>query len=587
VETLYAPRSTAERLIALARVALAATSLLAIWLDPSEPTKYSDIAYALLTGYLGYALLLVSLVWLPMVPLGRLGIITHSVDLAAFTSFIYFTEGPTSPFFAYFVFSLFCATLRWQRSGTFWTAIVVLGLFLGLGLYAEFVLRDPDFELNRFIVRSVYLALVAVLLGYLSTYEQHIRGQLAKLATWSSRTTTPHASQTLIQEILLHAARVMDASRMLMIWDEPEEPFRHVAYIAPGEFHWNQESPLAFEPLVAEPLSNSDFLCPNAGVPEARVLQLRAAGFHVWSGSPLNPELRARFGIDHVLCLVLSEADFQGRLLFLDKPDMTADDLFLGRIATRQVAAAMSQLSRQRNQLKTAVMEERLQVARDLHDSLLQTLAGTALQLEAVRRSLGGNPEAARKQLTDIQAVIAEEQRGLRSFIQQLKLPQANPVSVISCLDARLDRLARTIERQWGLKVELAIRSDGGSSSGKLPREVYPLVHEAMINSARHAAATQVVVTIDAEKDQVHIRVKDNGRGFAFHGCHDLAELTARGLGPKSLKERIAGLGGELIINTSSAGAGLDMRLPLRPQPPLPAPLPTSNRPLSATSPGA
>jgi signal transduction histidine kinase len=585
VETLYVRRSTAERLIALARVALAATSLLAIWLDPSEPTKYRDIAYALLVGYLGYALLLVPLVWLLRAPLGLVAIITHGIDLVAFTGFIYFTEGPTSPFFAYFVFSLFCATLRWQRSGTFWTALVVLTLFLGLGLYTALVLKDPDFELNRFIVRSVYLALVALLLAYLSTYEQHIRGQLAKLAAWSSWAIPPNASQTPIQEILRHAAGVLEAPRMLMVWDEQDEPFRHVAYFTPGEFHWTHESPLAFEPLVAEPLSNSDFLCPDAGALDARVLRMDAAGFHAWSGSPLNPELRARFRIDRILCSVLSEADFQGRLLFLDKPEMTADDLVLGRIATSQVAAAMSQLAEQRNRLKTAVTDERLHVARDLHDSLLQTLAGTALQLEAVRRSLSENPEAARKQLKEIQTVIAEEQRGLRSFIQQLKSPPATPVSVIFALDARLDRLARRIGRQWGLKVELSIRSDHGGHSGKLPREVYPLVHEALINSARHAGATQVVVMIETAKDHVHIRVKDNGRGFAFQGRHDLADLMARGLGPKSLKERIAGSGGELFIDSSGGGACLDMRLPLRPQPPLPAPLPTSNPDSRVTDP--
>lgn len=185
MEALYSPQSTAERLIALGRVVLAATSLLAIWLDPSEPSKHVAIAYALLAVYLGYALLLVPLVWVPMVRLGRLGLVTHLFDLAAFTAFMYFTEGPTSPFFVYFVFSLFCATLRWHQSGTLWTALAVLGLFIGLGLFAQFVLQDPSFELNRFIIRSVYLALMAVLLGYLSSYEQSIRSRLAKLATWS------------------------------------------------------------------------------------------------------------------------------------------------------------------------------------------------------------------------------------------------------------------------------------------------------------------------------------------------------------------------------------------------------------------
>lgn len=118
---------------------------------------------------------------------------------------------------------------------------------------------------------------------------------------------------------------------MLMVWEEPEEPFRYLAYFAPGEFQWHQEPPTAFEPLVAEPLSDTDFLCLNAGALEAKVLYTDVAGFQVWSGSPLNPELQTRFAIKRVLCAILSGAGFQGWLLFLDKPEMTSDPSSLMR----------------------------------------------------------------------------------------------------------------------------------------------------------------------------------------------------------------------------------------------------------------
>ena len=110
----YSPQNRGERLITIARVVLAAFSFLAIWLDPSEPAKYAQIAYTLLANYLAYALLVAVLVWSANIPLKRLPLITHAFDLVAFAFFIYFTEGPTSPFFVYMVFALLCATIRWR-----------------------------------------------------------------------------------------------------------------------------------------------------------------------------------------------------------------------------------------------------------------------------------------------------------------------------------------------------------------------------------------------------------------------------------------------------------------------------------------
>jgi len=61
----------------------------------------------------------------------------------------------------------------------------------------------------------------------------------------------------------------------------------------------------------------------------------------------------------------------------------------------------------------------------------------------------------------------------------------------------------------------------------------------------------------------VRILVADNGCGFSFRGCYDHAKLTEMKLGPVSLKGRIASLGGSLAIDSTDAGARLDIRLPL------------------------
>lgn len=175
------PQSRPERLIATGRVVLAATSLVAVWLDPSEPAHQAQAAYLLLAAYLAYAVVL-ALAALRWSGGARWGLVSHGFDLLFFAAFIYFTAGPASPFFAYFVFSLVCATLRWRWRGTLWTAVTALTAYGLAGVHFWRILDDPHFELDEFIIRGGYLAVVAVLLGYLGLHEERARRELSTLA---------------------------------------------------------------------------------------------------------------------------------------------------------------------------------------------------------------------------------------------------------------------------------------------------------------------------------------------------------------------------------------------------------------------
>lgn len=178
------PQQSAERLIAGGRVALAASALFAVWLDPSEPAKYAAMAYGLLVAYNVYSLAIAAFAWRRRPLPRRQGLVTHVFDLAFFSSFIFFTAGPSSPFNAYFVFSLICATLRWRQRGTLWTALAALGAYLAFGLAFA---GDPEFELDPFIIRGVYMGVMAVLLANLGAHEQWMRLEMSLLAASEER----------------------------------------------------------------------------------------------------------------------------------------------------------------------------------------------------------------------------------------------------------------------------------------------------------------------------------------------------------------------------------------------------------------
>jgi signal transduction histidine kinase len=373
---------------------LAAFCFLAARLDVLEPGRYNRPATLLFGGYLWYAVVLFATLGIA----GRLPAwwpaATHAVEFGVFLAFMLFTGGANSPFFVFFTFSLVCSTLRWQWRGTLWTAVAAILVYLVTGSYTIWVLHDPRFSLNTFIVRSAYLVVVALLLGYIGMRQQKLD----------------------------HAA-----------------------------------------------------------------------------------------------------------------------------LQERREAAAL---------------EERTRLSRDLHDGLLQSLTGIALQLEVLYRVLEAEGPAAKERLREIQDSITSEQRDLRSLIDRL-----NPVLPVkpvgSSLGLRLEETCARIELQWRLRVDLATDGLTDRLPDEFAEEITRIVREALVNAARHAEASVLRVGVTRNRREVLVRVEDDGHGFSFRGRYDLATLRRMKAGPITLEDRIAALGGDLVISSGESGSCLDVVLPV------------------------
>lgn len=390
----FAQENRAEQLIAVCRLVLASLGLLAIWRDPTEPARFAEQTYFLLNAYVAYAAILILVLRNLHGPAPRLAFATHVVDLTLYSVLLYLTEGPNSPFFAYFTFAIVAATLRWRTRGAAVTGATAIAIFVGIGLYGSDVMKDPNFELNRFVIRAVYLAVVAVMLGFVGAYEQRERRRSTALAS---------------------------------------------------------------------------------------------------------------------------------------------------------VASAA---------------EERIRLARDLHDGLLQALAAAGLQLASVRPMVAADPAAAQERLERIQRFLTEEQRDLRFFLRELNPDSPEPGDSEARLSARLIGFCERFETFWGIPVVVHIDSQIEIPSA-MESEIYRLVQEALVNAGRHAKATRIELSAAQRNRSIQIEISNNGRGFPFSGKLDLAELDSRRLGPVSLKARVRSLGGDLSIDSGPSGARIEIRVPV------------------------
>ena len=508
-----------------------------------------------------YSVVIALIVWKLYGPFLRLPLVTHVFDLVIFSLFIYFTEGLTSPFFVYFIFSILCGTLRWQWRGTLWTAVAALAAFVGMGVYAADILEDPDFELNRFVIRSVYLGVVAGLVGYLGAYESQRRSQLLKLSAWP-RTPVLELEKA-VSQVLEQAGNILAAPRVLMAWEEPEEPWLYLGLFSGGQFHWSRKPPGSFSTLVEASLEEKSFFSQDLAFLTAVVLDASSSEVQRWHGEPLNRELAESYRVKSVLSVGLFGENMKGRLFFLDKSSFTSDDLVLAEVVVGQLAASMNLFYLLQRLQQVAATETRIHLARDLHDGVLQSLGATGLQLQGAIELFKSDPVEAKEQLRRIQDLIVQEQRNVRSYIEELKLTSQGPSQTDITLGQLLEQLGKTMEQQWKLQVELDIDGPQEQVSASLRREIYHIVREGLVNAARHAQASKAHVGLGVDEGRVRIVVSDNGHGFHFRGVYDQAALTTLGAGPHMLMSRVNALGGSLSIQSADSGSSLQITLPL------------------------
>jgi signal transduction histidine kinase len=191
-------------------------------------------------------------------------------------------------------------------------------------------------------------------------------------------------------------------------------------------------------------------------------------------------------------------------------------------------------------------------VARDLHDTIAQSLAGAALRLEGLRNWIagGGDPDS---EIQSIKAALKGEQSQVRALIERLR--RGESVLPESGVQSTIGPLLRDLARYWGIETTLDTGSGAVMMPGWLAHEMRQLVREAVANAVRHGQARHVWVALEETEDALIVTIADNGTGFG-----DTATVRR----PRSISERVAQLGGELHLMSGAEGTTLHFSLPIR-----------------------
>ena len=526
------------RVIALGRLLLATLFLVSISVDASQPAQAPASTYALLAAYVAFAAAMVALTWRNWWLDAKLAGPGHAIDIILFALLVLLTEGYTSPFFTFFTFLLLSAAIRWGWQSTALTAILLTLVYLVIGMLV--VAPGEVFELQRFVVRTGQLVILSLILIWfgINQWERQV----------AARSDDPLGDTALGEsplEIGLRAAM-------------------HKAGARAGGFLWREDGDVSGLAVRDGALTKVDGALPlPAGesaltpflydVPRGRALA-RDGERNLHALSPrdsIGADAMASLNLREGLAIPVRSDTGDGMLYLDDIHDLSTDHIDLGEQIGIDVANRFQRHALFEAAEESAEGRSRLTLARDLHDSVVQFLAGAAFRIEAMKRAHAAARDI-EPDLEELKQLMLHEQGELRTFITALR---SGPEVAFAAVAKDLALLADGLSRQWDIACESSARSADVVIPARLHQDLRQLVREAVANAVRHADAKTVTIALSAASNELQLELTNDGIGYPR--TDDGLEL------PQSLSERVGQAGGSMEISRGMDVTRVSISLPI------------------------
>ena len=538
----------ADRIIAIGRVALAAPALAAAIFDPPRPATSETVVITLLAVYTAVAVGIAIMLWSRRLSSPPIGHWLHALDLAVFAALVYLTRGSSSPFFPLYIFDILSGTLRWDWRGALVTSVVIILLFLPTALFHEGGFDPKRDDVLRFAIRIVQVVVVGGLLSYIGLQRERYWRELLRLSQ-------PIDVQvgTVVEAIracLDHVRDFFGVPSAIFVWEMRDEPGWRA--LASGRTKLPRLPGAGWPGPASHAVAGSTFDF-KAGSVDGRCY---GADGQVTSfvGPLLDPTLANRWGVEEAVVSSIGSDALDGWLIIPKR--VTEDDLYLARALSVQLAAALDKAASAETWRSAAASEERIRIAHDLHDGILQFLTGLALQLRLIEKQVNSDPAGVGERIRTVTTALRHEQADLRRFLDDIR-PRRAP---LPGSDWTLAALASMLADQWDVTIDADAVTEPPPA---LADEIRLIVREAVANAVRHGGARNIAMTGRVVDAGYRLGIADDGKGLPIAGNFDAATLRRSGFGPRSILDRLARLEGDMTLDTGPTGTLLQIVFPI------------------------
>jgi len=572
------------------------SALVAVWMDPGEVR--SVWAYALLAFYIAQGTAVIFLLRSREQSTASFRLLVHGADVIWPALISLFTTSQSNPFFLFFLFVLAAAAYRWGLWETVMTSAASVSLLwlesltlrVGIihslngwlghhrlpGIRADVV----DFEPKRLFMRSVYLIVMGLLLGYLAEQQKKLRAEKDVAARMLGFVRMDAGLAGTLAQIISELLKLYGAPRALIASRESGNPRTAVGVLESqkgiAEVRWIDPGPTGSETYLTESTATSWYVRSSWDSPQFSVLGLDSKGRQV---RDLDPAIVRRFADLHPFQF-LSAVSFSfgeeltGRI-FLLEPNFSSsveEELRFLQSLVGQVSPAVYNLYLLRRLRRRAGALERARLVRELHDGAVQSLIGVEMQVDVLRRNFPDSPESSSEprqadeharfiaaELERIQMLLREEVLKLRELMQQMKSAEIDARRLPSFLRDSVQRF----QRETGITARFLIDDEQILLPPPVCRELARIAQEALVNVRKHSGAKQVLVQLLEVQGRWELTIEDDGVGFPFSGRISQSELDFTARAPAIIRERVRLIHGELTIESKPGrGSRVEIRVP-------------------------
>lgn len=536
-----------NRIVAVMRLILALSALLITFVDPSEPDRLVAVTYLALGLYTLYSLVLLYVLERAKAlhpPIGRL---THWIDIAWYTLFIALSSGTSSIFFFFYFFAILVTSFRYGYRSGLRVVSVSVALFTVVGFATA--PKGPDFELNRFLLRPIYLFVLGYMMAYWGGLEITLKRRLALLKDVNTL-ANPRFGVDRTTGWLMERVRVFyDADACVLVAEDAaggahlmrradrSDPERAVRAEAPPPEVARRL--LAFPHALAVFYSHADRrLWPRTTYHAYDT----AAQRHTAEGRQLAAPIAADFDAASFVALPLRFHGTASARLYVAsaRPGAFAEsDLEFLLQVTAHFAPVIENIRLVDRLASDAAETERQRIAHDLHDSVIQPYIGVQIGLTAISQRLEAGDADVSADIKRLITQIADVIANLRSYLHELKSPSGQE----SVLLHSVRRFADTFSATTGINVRIEVAGDMRLTD-RLAAEVFQMVAEGLSNIRRHTHAMRAMIRLARRENHLVLQIEDEGD----------SEPSPDAFTPRSIAERARALGGQVRVRQRDAG---------------------------------
>lgn len=206
----------------------------------------------------------------------------------------------------------------------------------------------------------------------------------------------------------------------------------------------------------------------------------------------------------------------------------------------------------------SAQEEERLRVARDIHDGPAQSLANLIIKAEVCEKLMDIDIEKSKSQLQELKRCTRESIKDIRKIIYNLRPMSIDELGLVPALQ----RYIENFQRDTDITVDFVILSQVNLEDSIKSLSIFRIVQEVLNNIRKHACASFVRIRIDMNRSNISISIVDNGVGFDVEGVK-VHDKETGGFGLINIKERVELLNGSLEIKSElNKGTSVIINIP-------------------------